>query len=507
MAHDKFEFTVDLDSLAARIENHRATCEQFLDARRKRLDSVEQGLLTNLQEISQQYTEWQDFGAETDKNRLAMKKERQLLERDRADLESRKLELEERALDTQDQRRRITKKIKEQLHSVRRVNVEKVRELETTLTSLRSELDVQTRRRKAADEESNGRGEQLEAARVREEELASLRSELDVQTQQRQAADEESKGLGEQLEAARVREEELASLRLELDVQTQQRQAADEESNGRGEQLEAARVREEELRSQVSETSRVAEERGRQIQTLREESGEATTLAMDAEQLQQLQTERDQLMTNVRKLQQELKENSDVDDEQLESHKQEIEELKEKNESLQQQLKESKQNRGAAVQNTNVTDWECRKQELLRELDSDESVDSQTQEKVNAAIEAIETSDRVVAAKDVQISDLQAKLKQLVEMVEGQEQQQQALNDDERIAVEQNRLQDLQKQWNEKVRHAEVEIAVQRADFSRQQSELDEKTRDVKAQLALAKKQVALQAGDVEKKKRGWLKR
>lgn len=126
--------------------------------------------------------------------------------------------------------------------------------------------------------------------------------------------------------------------------------------------------------------------------------------------------------------------------------------------------------------------WESQKQRLLAALDS--SGDSQSDEEIGdrATIEStIQTTDRIVAAKDREIEQLRRKLQQLKNSTasaaesDREESVDEILNTDEIIQQEREKLLLLQEEMREKQRKSEIEISLERARLARERVALEEK--------------------------------
>ncbi len=197
-----------------------------------------------------------------------------------------------------------------------------------------------------------------------------------------------------------------------------------------------------------------------------------------------------------------------------------VRELKKKNAELERQA--SSGGRAAAqaapVASGDGMDWEAQKRRLLAALEANEDqADDEDEEQRTERLkirDVLAKTDAVIAAKDQEI----AELKQLLEaqsdsiggMAVGAQAIAELLNQDEVVAAERERLQQLQKEWEEKLRQAEVEMSVQRAKIARERVELEERQRQIQQQQAEQQESDggAGEGGKAKKPQRGrWLTR
>lgn len=166
-----------------------------------------------------------------------------------------------------------------------------------------------------------------------------------------------------------------------------------------------------------------------------------------------------------------------------------VRELKTKNARLESQLAAAA-SQPLVQPDSGGTDWESQKRRLLASLESGEDADDPVQKQQRITIEStIEMTDAVVAEKDRQIASLQA---QLVAGVEGAACQLQSdqkvielIDSDEIIAEHRRRVADLERELEQKLRTAELELSVERAKMARQKVELDDLRNTLEAERQL----------------------
>ncbi len=147
---------------------------------------------------------------------------------------------------------------------------------------------------------------------------------------------------------------------------------------------------------------------------------------------------------------------------------------------------------GAAV----GEDWESTKRRLLAQLEGDEDLPAaqRMSEDDRLSVEgAIRITDDMVQQRDREIAELKQQLAQQGDSSAAEPSSAQAvevarvLDQDAVIKEERQRLLQMQQEWQDKLRQAEVEISVQRARIARERNDVDEKLRvleDHKSMLA-----------------------
>ena len=203
---------------------------------------------------------------------------------------------------------------------------------------------------------------------------------------------------------------------------------------------------------------------------------------------------------------------SDVDAIELTKLRDEVEWLEDKLKLAQDELAEQKSKAASVDESELVTELEQARRDLKRleeELEEarqaedvpsylasygSSSDDDETTEQLKLAQEEVEQ-------RDNQIAELQTQLQQLQAEVESQPEHDAFASDDE-IAAERENLRQLQQEWHEKLRNAELEISIERARMARDRSELEERLATMESELQ------ALQGGDSKETVRGkWFAR
>lgn len=185
-----------------------------------------------------------------------------------------------------------------------------------------------------------------------------------------------------------------------------------------------------------------------------------------------------------------------------EDQRQALEDMKRRYELAMEDLREQKRlvaelekkpaagpSKPAAAAAGDKLDWETQKQRMLAALeaepDDDDEEDERRQERVKIR-EVIERTDAALAAKDREIEELKqllsAQSANLGEVAVGAATFAEMLSADEIVCHERERLQQLQREWEEKLRQAEIDLSVQRARIARERAEIEERQRLLKEQ-------------------------
>ena len=166
-------------------------------------------------------------------------------------------------------------------------------------------------------------------------------------------------------------------------------------------------------------------------------------------------------------------------------------------------------------------DWESTKKRLLAELEGDaklaEDKQSLSDDDRMTVEGAIRITDQMVIERDREIDQLKRQLSNhaasvdsVIESNAADRSSIELLDKDEIVQQERQRLLDLQREWQDKLRQAEVEISVHRARIARERSEVDEKLRVLESEkAAFANQQPGGEPSSAKGKKPGgrWLAR
>jgi hypothetical protein len=153
----------------------------------------------------------------------------------------------------------------------------------------------------------------------------------------------------------------------------------------------------------------------------------------------------------------------------------EIRELKVRNTELESRLREIrvKGESGQAAEG-----WEAEKRRILAVLEL-EGDDDESVRKRSTIEEVVSRTDEIIAEKDREIHELQGLLRSqsdnLGSVAVGAAALEALIDQDAIIHEERQTLQQLQNEWREKLRQAEIDLSVERAKIARREAEIDEK--------------------------------
>ena len=157
---------------------------------------------------------------------------------------------------------------------------------------------------------------------------------------------------------------------------------------------------------------------------------------------------------------------------------QDLRELKARNQQLEQQVQAS-QHVGPSGP---TLDWEAEKRRILAALEAEEQGEPTTEADANRRMEIeqiVRKTEQILADKDREIAELKQLLQDqsanLGSVAVGAAALGSVLDSDAIIREERENLRRLQKEWEEKLRQAEVELSLERAKLARQRAELEEK--------------------------------
>ncbi len=368
---------------------------------------------------------------------------------------------------------------------------EQAARLEADITRQLDEIAATLGEQIASDSQSASDTDRLqsEVARL----TAEFNSSRNDWLEERQSLERERNDLKTQAEEHEVRhrasQDEWRKQLLDFEARLQEQQIS---WNAQRSEWAADRANLERDRDEVQHKFELALE---DVQRLRERVAELEhdlarrpeAAQADSTEVVALRAERDALVEQVAQLEQRPASQIDPNVEQQVSDLQrrfelaveDVRELKTKNAKLESQLAASAKG-PASKQDAGGMDWESQKRRLLASLDdgNDEQDAPTPQERVTIA-GTIEITDAVVAEKDRQLAALAAELdaarNKPAEDVEIRDQRIDDLIDaDEVIAGHRKRCQQLEREAEDKLRAAELELSVERAKMARQKAELEE---------------------------------
>ncbi len=205
------------------------------------------------------------------------------------------------------------------------------------------------------------------------------------------------------------------------------------------------------------------------------------------------QAERDSLIARLADAEQKLSQIDPQRSEDMERRFQmaitDVRELKRRNAELEEQLlnarkKNSAPGRAGAADSAPM-DWEATKRRMLESLEADDSANDSADDSAEGAEDrlsiqnTIQITDDIVAHKDRELAELRMLLSQqssnIGTVAVGASAIAESFDRDELIQQEREKLQQMQQEWRDKLRQAEIDISIERARIARQRLEIDEK--------------------------------
>jgi chromosome segregation ATPase len=493
----------DLIEELSRHESNHDVLASELSEKQKQLAAEAAELATAREQLQREREAWKATVLQSEQSSLVsvQQREQELCEREKsllATLQQNKQELEDRecTLTLAETRCRQSQ-----------------REVEAIREDLIAEREQVARlRRRLEDQERQLDTEQADVARLKSETRAQ-RQRLAAELRQRHA--EQLSELARQkgdLESTR-REVEQARHREDTTSQREIEQfrttvaAREVEVTGLQAELTSAKTELENLRKQ---TEILGFEHERLAQELAVQSGSE---APWQRQLLDLQLERDELVAEVARLKAEppKSDSSEIVSQlqrRLELANEDIRDLKRRNADMEQ---------GRAVPGPIVhdgaMDWESQKRRLLASLEADDVDDGSgaSRKQRMQMEEVIRATDQAIARKDEEIMELRSLLHSqsdnLGNVAVGASAIAAMFDQDELIQSERVKLEQLQTEWREKLRAAELEISLERAKVARDRAGLEDQLLGLQSEQAKRPKAPATIPSEPPIPGRKWLSR
>lgn len=337
----------------------------------------------------------------------------------------------------------------------------------------------------------------------RDKELDAVREQLSQLVQEKQQLETSRDELSHQLEEALAQNEQTAA-RLQ-DAENQLSALPDQHQHS-----EALHKSQRKFELAQADVQKLKRENAELQEELARRPGENE---QESPELISLRVERDALAARVAELEELPAQTVDEDAQQnmadlqrrFEMAVDDLRQVKQEKAQLEEKLTQASVGKVPAV-DSGAMDWQSQKARLLASLESDggeageeETTPERAQEKLNIQ-GTIEITDQIVANKDREIAELQTQLATIAEeKPQNQDIGAEICDKDEMIQAERARLQQLQTEWREKLRGAELEMSTQRATLARKEAELKE----LLAAAQKAADDAAISNGD--KPRRRWL--
>jgi chromosome segregation ATPase len=482
----------------------RERIREFLDAQQQRLERAETELGLQLRqfadEVARNRGDVRQAEEEVQQRSERLTREAQTLESLKEELATRQAaweQFQQRATHQQEAWAEQAQQHQDQLDRLREELAQRQSEIDAAEAKLHHDqqaLDLARQEHQAGCEQVAALREQLEAKRAeldtRHEQLSARQA--DTESQRRRIARELKARHAEQLKELERRRSELHRRDAHQHEELQQQLAsAREQQAAVAAELNTSRQRAQELDAELGSL------RGKYDQLTQEQTQRPGDGGMDAEQLKRVEAERDALLTRLGETENRLAEAqrslagakkagaegepADADARRrYEMVLEDLRELKAQNAELQRQLAQAQSARPAAQSPGGTLDWEAQKRRLLAALEADSDQDSEEAKAERLKIEdVIGQTDRVLAEKDRECREL----KQLLEnqsanlgtVAVGAAALGEVLDSDAIVQEEREKLKQLQEQWREKLRQAEVDISIERAKLAREKAQIEEK--------------------------------
>ncbi len=322
-----------------------------------------------------------------------------------------------------------------------------------------------------------------------------LEKQLGQQNQQLQAAREEIESLRNQL----VQAQETASRPNEQDqVLREQLAAVQKELNDTQEQLFRTANQIGEKDTQIGEKDKLISEKDTLINEHERRLRQVSQQLIDNnQQLVEARDELEHALAQVKQMQSSIETSSHQGDSakndsyqlrlELEETQEELSDLRDQNSVLAAKIAQLtadtlRSSKGVGSANPEILTWEDRKKLMLQQLETDgqEGADSapaiNNQDRLNIE-EIIATTQSEIERRDREIEELreivqmQSEARQGVAI--GAAGVAQMLDDNDLINQERKKLQEIQQEWEAKLRQAEIDLSMERAKLARERSELE----------------------------------
>lgn len=198
----------------------------------------------------------------------------------------------------------------------------------------------------------------------------------------------------------------------------------------------------------------------------------------------------------------------------------EIAELQAQNEDLASQI--ATHNVESSIRSNDATElnesmsWEERKQMILQRLEDEESElriaggpqAVSDQREIDRLRQLVEQTDHEIARRDQEIAELRELLEQQSGTVSGMAVGAAAiaglLDQDDLVREEREKLQQIQDEWEQKLRQAEIEVSLERARLARERQEIEKRNLEIEEQLA-QQSEITAEGENPAAPKRRWL--
>jgi len=497
-----------LEQLDQSLSFQRDRIREFLDAQQQRLQGAESQLDQQLQQLANEMacdrSELRQAKEEADQRSQQLTRQAQTLASLKEELGSRRTEWEQLQQQAGRQQEAWAGQIRQQQERLDRCR-EELAERQSEIDAAEAEqhdgrqaLELARREHQAELEQLAALREELEAKRAEHANLAEqlAAGQADTQRQRRHLARELKARHAQQLK-------ELEHRRAELQRRDTRQQSELQQ------QLEAARAEQQQLATQLQASQKRAEDAEAELKSLqgkydqlRQEQARRPDGGTGAEALRSVEAERDALLARLSEAESRLAESQgalaearetgagggvpaggSADDDARRRYEMVLEDLralKAQNAELQSQLAQARSATLPARAAGGALNWEAQKQRLLAALEADfDENNKETKAERLKIEEVVRETDRMLAEKDQECRELKQLLQQqsasLGSVAVGAAALGEAIDSDAVVQEERQKLKDLQDQWREKLRQAEIDVSIERAKLAREKAQIEEK--------------------------------
>ncbi len=326
------------------------------------------------------------------------------------------------------------------------------------------------------------------------------RQELQEQIQQQQMAESKQREI-----ASSQQSEENARLQQELQSAKDGLANAQQEWQSALAESECSQLDSQGLRAALDDMQQELKQTRDELQNAQKNLQETSLLLQELEQSQPAQT------TQIVESEESLQRLSDLEA-RLMSAGQEIQDLKQQNFDLASQVAKHQVVSTGHIPHVNFDSstltWEERKKLIMRQLEEESNDDDggSGQEPTARRLEienVVRATQAEIERRDTEIAELQAIIQQQSDTRQGvaigAAAFAQAFDSDEVIQQERQKLKELQLQWQNKLRQAEIDVSLERAKLARERTQLEQDLEDTK------REKVTLTSDPAQSKKRKWL--
>ena len=503
----------------------------------------DEGLDRAFRDLEAERTELAKAREELAEQEAALRLRQTELEEQRQALENQQVELKSLAESTHRQRKQLASQFRQR----KAESLAEIRQRKAEVDDIAQADEGQLRREvEAAHQQCQQLRDEVSRRETRIEELArqvakaeqqyeAAARKLDQAEAAQQAGQANLQQLQQQLQEAlgkhEVYEAKLEDRLAQLTELREENQNLRDAVKGVNDQLAAAREEMENIRGQITVFQQQYADSRDSLKLKEEEIAKLQQALANAErghvdetdlrkQLQAATRQRDELQAQLdQQLANASNSNHAADDELRKRYQvalDDVRELKKANRELTEQLQAASKSTGQAAPAPagDALDWESQKKRLLAELEDEADDGSPGRKSERLSIEeTIRITDRLIAEKDEEIRELRQLLDDQSSNIGGMAVGANAiaamLDSDELIREERENLKQLQDQWREKLRQAELDMSMERAKIGRERSELEERISHFQKERAKLEKELNETLGDPAKKpsKRKWMER